>query len=108
MESYLISEEILQIKPAGIFISEAILACKELLKITKKAIAKLWNTTTANLSKYLNGERSLSVELALKIGSTLNLPAALLLNIELKNELLIQKNKKDYKSEFALEQLTKG
>ncbi|OED34790.1 hypothetical protein AB832_06825 [Flavobacteriaceae bacterium (ex Bugula neritina AB1)] len=76
--------------------------------ISKKALAEHWETTSANLSKYLKGERSLSVELALKIASTLNLPAQLLLDIEIKNELLEQGNKKDYEKEFSLDELIRA
>lgn len=108
MKDYLNTEEITEIRPVGTFIQEAITACKKLLKISKKALAEHWETTSANLSKYLKGERSLNVELALKIASTLNLPAQLLLDIEIKNELLEQGNKKDYEKEFSLEELIRA
>ena len=108
MQDYLQNEAITEIKTVGTFIQEAIAAFKELLKISKKALAAHWETTTANLSKYLNKERNLNVELALKIASTLDVPAQLLLDIQIKNQLLEVGNKKDYEKEFSLEELIRA
>lgn len=103
METYLAAKDITEIKPAGLFVLEAIMACKQLLNIPKKAIAEHWETTTANLSKYLKGERSFGIELAFKINSTLKIPAQLLLSIEIKNEIL--KKEKYYKDSFSFNEL---
>lgn len=108
MQDYLTMEDITVIKPIGLFIEEAIVACKKTLKISKKTLAKYWGTTSPNLSKYLKGERSLSVELALRVASTLDIPAQLLLDIQIKNQLLELSNKKDYEKEFSLEELTRA
>ncbi|NET80395.1 hypothetical protein [Okeania sp. SIO1F9] len=108
MQDYLQNEDITEIKTVGEFIQEAIAAFKELLQISKKALAEHWETTTANLSKYLNKERVLNVELALKIASTLDVPAQLLLDIQIKNELIKVGNKKDYEKEFSLEELIRA
>lgn len=108
MQDYLQNEAISEIKTVGKFIQEAITAFKELLSISKKALAEHWETTTANLSKYINKERGLNVELALKIASTLDIPAQLLLDIQIKNQLLELSNKKDYEKEFSLEELTRA
>jgi plasmid maintenance system antidote protein VapI len=108
MQDYLQNEAITEIKTVGKFIQEAITAFKELLNISKKALAEHWEMTTANLSKYINKERGLNVELALKIASTLDIPAQLLLDIQIKNQLLELSNKKDYEKEFSLEELTRA
>lgn len=108
MQDYLQNEAITEIKTVGEFIQEAITAFKELLNISKKALAEHWETTTANLSKYINKERGLNVELALKIASTFDIPAQLLLDVQIKNQLLELSNKKDYEKEFSLEELTRA
>lgn len=108
MQDYLQDETIAELKTVGVFIQEAITVFKELLNISKKALAEHWETTTANLSKYLNKDRSLNAELALKIASTLDIPAQLLLDIQIKNQLLELSNKKDYEKEFSLEELIRA
>jgi len=108
MQDYLQNEAITEIKTVGEFIQEAITVFKEVLNISKKALAEHWETTTANLSKYINKERGLNVELALKIASTFDIPAQLLLDVQIKNQLLELSNKKDYEKEFSLEELTRA
>lgn len=108
MQDYLQNEDITEIKTVGAFIQEAITAFKELLNLSKKALAEYWETTSPNLSKYLKGERSLNVELALKIAATLDIPAQLLLDIQIKNQLLELSNQKDYEKEFSLEALIRA
>jgi plasmid maintenance system antidote protein VapI len=108
MQDYLIAEEIIELKSVGTFVEEAIVACKQILNISKKTLAIYWETTSPNLSKYLKGERSLNAELALKIASTLDIPAQLLLDIQIKNQLLELSNKKDYEKEFSLKELIRA
>ena len=55
--------------------------------ISQKEFAKMLGTQPSHLSEVLNGKRSLTTELAMKIESTISLPAKILLSAQAQYEL---------------------
>ncbi len=78
------------------------------LKIRQNKFAKYIGLKPSNLSKLLSGDRKLSIDLSLVLGSIFNMDPDLWLNIQTKNELirLAESEKKDY-SKFNLNDLVK-
>lgn len=75
------------IPPLGEFLREGFRFYKEILGIPTKELARLWGVQDSNLHKYLNGERNLQPNLAIKIGATFGLDPELLLRIVLHHQL---------------------
>jgi plasmid maintenance system antidote protein VapI len=86
MEYYLLTpnKEIGQIRTIQYFL-KSILAE---LGIPLKTFATSIDTTDANLRKYLNGDRSFSLELAMRFAAFFQIPAELWLNIQTKNAVI--------------------
>lgn len=86
MEYYLLTpnKEIGQIRTLHYFL-KSILAE---LKMPLKSFALAIDTTDANLRKYLNGDRSFSLELAMRFAAFFQIPAELWLNIQTKNAVI--------------------
>ncbi len=55
--------------------------------ISQKAFAQMLGTQPSHLSEVLNGKRALTAELAMKIESTIGLPAKILLSAQAQYEL---------------------
>jgi len=104
IEHYLMQPTITEKKMVGEFIKEGILAFKKIAGITQEKLAKYWGTTSPNLRKYIKGERRLSIDLAIKIGSTFDLEPDLLMDVEIKNQLL-SPDYKGYKEKYSLGKL---
>jgi plasmid maintenance system antidote protein VapI len=58
---------------------------KDIAKVPKKQLAKIWGQEASNLYKYLNGSRSLTPSLARKIAISFNMPEDLLLRVDAAN-----------------------
>jgi addiction module HigA family antidote len=102
MEFYLKEETPAELKPAGYYLEKYI----EALGIKKKDFASYIGYQESNLSAILKGRRSISTDLAIKLGEIFQIDPALWLNIQSKNDLLkiIQRDKKKY-NKYSLEDL---
>jgi addiction module HigA family antidote len=102
MEFYLKEEMPEELKPAGYYLERYI----EALEIKKKDFASYIGYQESNLSAILKGRRSISTDLAIKLGEIFQIDPALWLNIQSKNDLLkiIQRDKKKY-NKYSLEDL---
>jgi addiction module HigA family antidote len=91
-----------ELKPAGYYLEKYI----EALGIKKKDFASYIGYQESNLSAILKGRRSISTDLAIKLGEIFQIDPALWLNIQSKNDLLkiIQRDKKKY-NKYSLEDL---
>lgn len=105
MENYLENENISEVKPVGYFLEAFMKAFKSFAGITQKRMAEHWDITAPNLRKYIKGDRSLGVELALKIATTFNTSAQLWLDVQSKNQLLEIEEYKDFKDRYAANKL---
>lgn len=104
MEHYLLDETPKELKSIGYFIREGINAFKEYVGISQKYLGEYWGISQ-NLGKYLNNERPISPELAMKIAATFSFSPKLLLHIQNKNELLEIEKNDNYKTEYSMEKL---
>ena len=68
------------------------------IKIKKGVFAEYIDISARNINKYFNGERKFSIEHALKLEKLFDVHAELLLEIQLKNELL--EMKRSHKGEY--------
>ena len=101
MEDYLQSKS--QLVEVGSFIKQFI----KLIEIKQVDFAKYLELRPSNLSKILNGERRLSIELALILDKLSNINAGLWLRIQNKNEIRkIQKSHSKQFKKYHLKELT--
>ena len=84
MEDYLKTEEVKELKFAGEFLRSYL----KVLDIRQNRFAKYIGIMPSNLSKLLNGERTINTELALVLGNIFDLDPMLWLEIQAKNELI--------------------
>lgn len=93
MEDYLISDKS-EVKPVGEFLKIILKA----LKIQQKQFAEYLGLKPSNLSKLINGERTINYDLALIFGRLFNHNPMLWIEIQAKNELnrLLQAESKKY------------
>lgn len=68
------------------------------VKIKKGVFAAYINISPQNINKYFNGDRKFSIEHALKLEKLFDIEAKILLEIQLKNELI--ETKRSYKGEY--------
>ena len=68
------------------------------IKIKKGVFAEYIDISPRNINKYFNGERKFSIEHALKLEKLFNIHAEVLLEIQLKNELI--ETKRLHKGEY--------
>lgn len=78
-------------------LEEAVLNYLGTLNLSFRKFAICLDTTDSNLKKYVTGERKFNKDLALKFSHFFHTPAELWLKLQLKNELLELKNKKETK-----------
>lgn len=98
IEDYIESEEVKEKKKILDFVKMYI----NVLNITQKRLAALFEMRDSNLYKYLNGERKLNSELAIKLGSFSHLNPEYWLRIEVKNELFeINEERKINKKKYS-------
>ena len=93
MEDYLISDKS-EIKPVGEFLKTIL----KTLKIQQKQFAEYLDLKPSNLSKLINGERTINYDLALIFGRLFNHNPMLWIEIQAKNELkkLLRAKSKKY------------
>lgn len=103
MEFYL-EEDISKIKTLGDFVAELLDVYKKFGRITHERIAKHWDLSASNLRKYIKGERSISIDLILKIAATSKTKPQLWLDVQNKNQLL-EIQQKNYAEKYSLEKL---
>lgn len=86
MEYYLLTNnsEVEKIRPLEEFLASFL----KILDIPFKVFALSINATDANLKKYLSGQRSFNIDLAMKFGAFFQMPPELWLNIQAKNDML--------------------
>ena len=68
------------------------------INIKKGVFAEYINISPRNINKYFNGERKFSIEHALKLEKLFDIQAKILLEIQLKNELIA--TKRSHKDKF--------
>jgi len=83
MEDYLISDKS-EVKPVGEFLKTIL----KTLKIQQKQFAEYLDLKPSNLSKLINGERTINYDLALIFGRLFNHNPMLWIEIQAKNELI--------------------
>lgn len=93
MEDYLISDKS-EVKPVGEFLKTIL----KTLKIQQKQFAEYLDLKPSNLSKLINGERTINYDLALIFGRLFNHNPMLWIEIQAKNELtkLLRAKSKKY------------
>ncbi len=93
MEDYLISDTP-EVKPVGEFLKTIL----KTLKIQQKQFAEYLDLKPSNLSKLINGERTINYDLALIFGRLFNHNPMLWIEIQAKNELnrLLHAERKKY------------
>ncbi|MBN2836022.1 MAG: HigA family addiction module antidote protein [Candidatus Delongbacteria bacterium] len=93
MEDYLISDKS-EVKPVGEFLKTIL----KTLKIQQKQFAEYLDLKPSNLSKLINGERTINYDLALIFGRLFNHNPMLWIEIQAKNELkkLLRAKSKNY------------
>ena len=93
MEDYLISDKS-EVRPVGEFLK----AILRILKIQQKQFAEYLDLKPSNLSKLINGERTINYDLALIFGRLFNHNPMLWIEIQAKNELnrLLHAERKKY------------
>nr|WP_321357021.1 helix-turn-helix domain-containing protein [uncultured Draconibacterium sp.] len=103
MEDYLISDES-EVKPVGEFLKTIL----RTLKIQQKQFAEYLDLKPSNLSKLINGERTINYDLALIFGRLFNHNPMLWIEIQAKNELnrLLHAERKKY-SIYSLSDLVR-
>lgn len=100
MEDYLLSQS--KVTEVGTFVKQFI----SLIEIKQVEFAKYLELRPSNLSKILNGERRLTIELALILDKLSNINAGLWLGIQSKNEISkIQKTHSEQIEKYRLEEL---
>lgn len=72
----------------------------EVLNISKKEFAKSIDMDSPNLSKYLKGDRKITSNLAMKLGSFFHINPETWMKIWMKNELIKLKNEKSKLDEY--------
>ena len=104
MEDYLSSEDTSE-KSAGYFLK----AILKSLKIQQKQFAEYIGIKPSNLSKLINGDRTINYELALIFGRLFNHNPLLWVEIQAKNEMnqLLQAEREKY-SGYSINDLLKG
>jgi addiction module HigA family antidote len=103
MEDYLISDKS-EVKPVGEFLKTIL----RTLKIQQKQFAEYLDLKPSNLSKLINGERTINYDLALIFGRLFNHNPMLWIEIQAKNELtrLLHAERKKY-SVYSLTDLVR-
>ncbi len=74
-----------EVPPVGDFIERGMQLYKDIAKVSKKQLARIWGLQDSNLRKYIKGTRPLAPALARKIAISFNLPHDLLLRVDLEN-----------------------
>ncbi len=103
MEDYLVSDKS-EVKSVGDFLRTIL----KTLKIQQKQFAEYLGLKPSNLSKLINGERTINYDLALIFGQLFNHNPMLWIEIQAKNEMnrLLHAEKKKY-SVYSLNDLVK-
>ena len=70
------------------------------LGITKTQFAAYLEIDISNLNKYLKGQRGLNMELAMKLSCFFNIPADVLLKLQLKNDLISLRRKEKFSGKY--------
>lgn len=70
------------------------------LGITKTQFAAYLEIDISNLNKYLKGQRTLNIELAMKLSCFFNIPTDVLLKLQLKNDLISLRRKEKFSGKY--------
>jgi len=103
MESYLSSDEVADIIPAGNFIENFI----KVVGISKKKFSEYIEYDYSNLIATLKGRRKVNPDLAIKVGKIFGVNPAIWLHIESKNELSTYLNTGSSYEKYSLLELIK-